>query len=90
MLWCGGDNTATMFALQLGAPTRVFGHSETYGQPARSAERFAEPRRHQRLFYLRVAAFGTGDLARLPLRLEPVAITKPTFKLVTTGTMEGK
>jgi len=31
-----------------------------------------------------------GDLAGLLLRLEPVAVTKPTFKLVATGATQRK
>jgi SAM-dependent methyltransferase len=36
------------------------------------------------------AAFGTGDLAGLLLRLESVAVTKPAFKVVATGATQRK
>src|SRR5262249_44671102 len=39
-------------------------------------------RRHQRLLDLRVAAFGTDDLARLALRLIALAIAKPGLELM--------
>ena len=38
--------------------------------------------RHQRLLDLRIAAIRTGDLARLLLRLKPVAVAEPALEFM--------
>src|SRR5215831_15225471 len=48
----------------------------------------AETGCHYRLLNRGIAAFGTGDFARLPLRLERVPVAKPALELVAVGTTQ--
>src|SRR5579863_2188950 len=71
---------------QLDKRRAQLGGRQRRGLPARAPD----PRRHQRLLDLRVAAIRAGDLARLLLGLEAVAIAEPALEFVARSAAQGK
>src|SRR5215472_7449701 len=85
-----GKTVADIIAIRLDLPAQLHQsrpelrwRNRRHGVPGA-----AEARGHDRLFDRSVAALGAGDLARLPLRFEPVPVAKPSLELVAVNTTQ--